>query len=399
MTVGFKYSYNKIQVNRYLKAPDVLFMTGEFLYVMTLVMDTTMWTFSGDATVNSTSFLMKILRYISYAIMMVKIIYSCDVEYKGFKYLLLTGMITGFAFLTSRNMELVFYFLFFFAARGISCNLVIGTSMVAQSAVTLITIAASVVGLVNNYITDKDDRIREFLGFKWATTSALIYSFVVLELLYLWKGRIRLLNYVIINVINYFLYVLTDSRMAFLLCIGSTTFFLLFGGLIGQFRERKWFTAAMVSMPFLLAAGSIYLHKRFTREGMIGRINVLLSNRLRYGYEAMKSYGIGLFGKKIKWVGYGLDDAGAGKYNYVDCSYLRIAIEYGVLFLIMVLLVYSFIIYRAYKNGQNYLAWITLFILMLCVTESRLFNFAFNPFILLAFATMTKKNKNGQLIS
>lgn len=76
-------------------------------------------------------------------------------------------------------------------------------------------------------------------------------------------------------------------------------------------------------------------------------------------------------------------------YNYVDCSYLQLLLEYGVLFLIAVIGIYTVAIYRAVKVQDYYLVWILLIVLLFGITEPRLMNFAFNPFPLMAFCRLS----------
>ena len=56
-----------------------------------------------------------------------------------------------------------------------------------------------------------------------------------------------------------------------------------------------------------------------------------------------------------------------------------------MLFLIIVLLIYSVVLYKAVRQKDYYLISIVTVILIFSVTEPRLMNLAFNPFPLLAF--------------
>ena len=119
------------------------------------------------------------------------------------------------------------------------------------------------------------------------------------------------------------------------------------------------------------------------------RINSLLSSRLELGAAAIKNYGYSLFGKEIEWIGfnYKTNISIADGYNYVDSSFLLLALNYGVIFLIITLIIYSFIIYRATKRKDYYLISVLITILVFSITEPRLMNFAFNPFPIILFTT------------
>ena len=106
----------------------------------------------------------------------------------------------------------------------------------------------------------------------------------------------------------------------------------------------------------------------------------------------MEEFGIRLLGQKIDWVGYG----GLGhvfqsldrEYNYVDCSYIQMMLEYGVIFLAIVVGIYTIAVYRAVKEEDWYLVFALLIVLGFGITEPRLMNFAFNPFPLMAFCRL-----------
>lgn len=381
---NFIYSYSS-------RAAELLFTSGLFIYISTLIFDMSIITYTEDGSLNAMGFMMKVLRYMCYAMMICKILYCCDVEYNRIALLICSAGVIGLSFITSHNSTVVFYFLFILAAKGMYDRSVIRTAILSQSFAVLTIVLLSRIGIITDYITHNDYRTRHYLGFRWATTSALIYLFIVFEYIYLRRGILRIVDFVVINCFGGYLYYMTDSRMVFFICLASSMFFTVFGRLIAKDRESKYFRYLMIIAPEVIAAGAIYIHKIFVDQGLMAKLDVFLSRRLRFGHKAIVNYGISLFGKRIQWVGHGLGNDGDGVYNYVDCSYLNMAIEYGALFLAVILAVYSYIMYKAYKTGQHFIAWIVLFILVLSITESRLLNFAFNPFTLLTFAVMVSR--------
>lgn len=409
MTGYLRLQRTVFSLQKYYKATDVLFCTGFFIYVLSLILDLSMWFFSVDTGASSTAVAVTMMRYLAYAIMLLKIVYDFGVEYKNFGYLVVFAGITGVALITSKNTMLLFYFIVILAARGVSGRMIISTTFAAQGFVLILTVLMSKIGVITDYVTDRHGRTRHFLGFQWATTSALIFLYMVFEYIYLKKGRLTISEFIVLNAINIYLFKMTDSRMAFLIVMASLTFFFIFGRCFARNRVHRYnrkkrmgrlgfFAWASVALPWLIAVGSIYLHKIYVKGSGMDKLNKLLSNRLNYGRKAIDKYGISLFGKKMVWIGYGLNDTEKGEYNYVDCSYLRLSIEYGIIFLALILLICSLIIYKANKNGEIYLAWIMIFILLISVTESRLLNFAFNPFLLMAFASLTR-SRNDNIIN
>ena len=149
--------------------------------------------------------------------------------------------------------------------------------------------------------------------------------------------------------------------------------------------------------PFIVAALSLWIAMMFNGNSLVwAKANSFLNGRLRLGHEGLDKYGITLFGQPIKWVGNGLQvllHGYTGEYNYVDSSYLQILYQYGCLFLILVLFAFSAMIYMSVKMEKYYLTWILLIIVLYCITEPRLINLAYNPFILLCATECIEYNK------
>ena len=121
------------------------------------------------------------------------------------------------------------------------------------------------------------------------------------------------------------------------------------------------------------------------------------NGRLSLGRKGMVDYGITLFGQPVKWVGNGLQvllNGYSAEYNYVDSAYLQILYQYGCLLLILILIVFSALVYISIKREKFYLTWILLIISVYCITEPRLVNLTYNPFILLCATEWTEYYKH-----
>ena len=86
----------------------------------------------------------------------------------------------------------------------------------------------------------------------------------------------------------------------------------------------------------------------------------------------------------------------SGVYNYVDCSYLQILLEYGIVFLLICVLMYSYILYKAYQENNIYLCCCIIIILVFSITEPRLLNLMYNPFPLLAVSYLRSKERGSK---
>ena len=75
-----------------------------------------------------------------------------------------------------------------------------------------------------------------------------------------------------------------------------------------------------------------------------------------------------------------------GTYNYVDSSYLQLLIEFGILFLILVLIIYIALMIRARYHHDYYLIAVLAFLLVFAMTEPRLLNLMYTSFPLIVLA-------------
>ena len=130
---------------------------------------------------------------------------------------------------------------------------------------------------------------------------------------------------------------------------------------------------------------------------LITKLDALFSNRFRMMNEAFDKYGFTWFGEKIEWVGYGglIDPVAstAGKYNFVDCSYGKVLLDYGIIFFVLVLIGYAVIYHTASKELDYALIIAISVVLVVSVMEPRLVSIEMNPFVLLLGRFFLKSNR------
>ena len=77
--------------------------------------------------------------------------------------------------------------------------------------------------------------------------------------------------------------------------------------------------------------------------------SVILAGRLRLGNEAIAMYGTPLWGQELRMYGAGTE----GKYyNFIDSSFIQLIVIYGIVYIILIILVYTIITYKAYQQKK-----------------------------------------------
>ena len=325
------------------------------------------------------------VRYLCYLVAVILIIRD-SYKYKQLWTVFLIGAIAVLSLIFSGNQSILFYTIILLSAKDIDVRKIIKVTCVMQCLVLVALVGLSQMGLVQDYIFDPDTRARHGLGFLWTTTPAILYFFIVASYIYLRQRKIHTIELIVLELINVWFFKMTNTRLCFLLT--SVVLIYVFGlryyldNKEEKIQKNKIFVFAPIGA--CLIAFIIHLGYDATSTGWM-RFNKLLSGRLALGLNAVSNNGISLFGKHIDWVGfsYGAESVG---YNYVDCSYLKIFLDYGVVSLIVILIAYTFIMHEAIKQKDFYLQTMILAIILFNITEPRLFDLAFNPSLFFAVA-------------
>ena len=125
-------------------------------------------------------------------------------------------------------------------------------------------------------------------------------------------------------------------------------------------------------------------------------INDMLSRRLRLAQDAFQQYGMSLFGTAFEMVGNGGDTVSRSGYNFVDSSFCLILVRYGILVFLAILVLTVFTGVKANKNGNRRVVFALALIAVHSMIEHHLIELAYNPFLLLPFCSMQKKNSQDE---
>ncbi len=376
---SFGDSFKKIEKK------EVLCLAGVFLIVFALLMDHTY-----VVNMDYSGTLRRIgsyTKYLAYIILCIKIMIDQFDRKKIVLSLLYLGLFLLGTIFSGENI--VLFFLVYIATMGCNGKYVISASILSQSIILVCSIVAALTGMVTNYDFSSVDRKRYGMGFAWCTTSPILLYFIMLGYIYVRGKKFKWYEALVLEVINYLIYTQTTTRMTFFVA----TIFLLFFA-IQSLWENPWrilsgLRGLWVAMPFICAAIAFVVTMMFdaNSSGWV-RVDDFLSGRLHLGFNAIERYGLTLFGQPIEWVGSSTLNTSTFGYNYVDCSYLQIALNYGVLALLAILTIYSIAIYRAGKADDYWLVFVLIFVLIHSLTEPRLYNFAFNTLSFAAFAKL-----------
>lgn len=236
-------------------------------------------------------------------------------------------------------------------------------------------------------------------GFKYY--SSLGYICMALTAIYLYLHiNIPYIKLGAVLLANYALYLVHTNQTA----IAFVAFLLLayvFTKKIRLFNfNNKFWKFVSTIIPSLLCFGTLGLINLYKDNILVlsSRFRTL-TGRLIYSVQAINEYGISLFGSKVTM--YGVTQKVYGNATsafYIDSGFLYSFIAYGIIFTILIILIYT-IIYRYVADiGDGFLYIWLGGILALCVINNYLLSCYVNQFIfLLPYAlrsTFRKRQKN-----
>ena len=139
-----------------------------------------------------------------------------------------------------------------------------------------------------------------------------------------------------------------------------------------------------LAITFILAMSYLYN----INDSFAISMNKMLSNRLQLTCTAFQDYDVTLFGQDTQWNGWGgfgyseNIDTQNYVYNYLDNSYARLILDYGVIFTILVIMGYTIILIQNYKKKDYWMIFIIFIILVLSELEPHLIDFNKNIFVI-----------------
>ena len=152
------------------------------------------------------------------------------------------------------NATLFVMILFIYCARNVDFRRIAKFSLFESILLLFLVILSSKIGIITNYISTDGGRIREYLGFRYALFPPMIlFNITALEL-YLYKDKFSPFKYIILFILNYYVYIKTDSRLSFYLSILLILFIAILTKFPNILKKRKVLCNLMV-FSFILCSG------------------------------------------------------------------------------------------------------------------------------------------------
>lgn len=277
--------------------------------------------------------------------------------------LLVTGI--GMTILT-KNPSIIFVMLFLILATDVSFSVIARYTYITISITCFLIVLLVLIGVIENRVFYREDVPKYALGFIYVGVLNNYFLHYVILRIFEKRDKIKWKEIIAYFGIAFIIYLVSRVKGDFYLTIGVILLTIVFVKWnIGFNLKRKiWKLVSVLYMPFMCFL-SMCITVIFTpANSLLWSLNTLLSDRLRIANRAFLSYGFNPFAKQIEWIGSTtLQNQGLDKtmYNYVDNAYIQVGIEYGLIFLALIIIAYSTLFYYAVKNENKFLClWIMI---------------------------------------
>jgi len=277
-------------------------------------------------------------------------------------------------------------FIFFLFVKYVDFSLVVKTFLFAVSLGMLFVFSTYALDLYhysNFEMYRADGTYRTPLGYKYPTYLPNISLFLYLGWVFLRKNRITIIEIFVIAVMNYIMYIFTDTRAIYYLVN-----LLLFGVILLKYFKLTYksfcighlFKLTTVYLFLILALISIYLNVSYNPDiSWMNKLNQALSGRLYYGHKGFVDYGISLLGQKIDYVSV-IEKSDGDSLFVIDAGYLKVLLDYGIVLFILIAVGFIKVGKRIVSENQTYFGLVMIIALIDISVNPHMVQLDFNPF-------------------
>lgn len=326
-------------------------------------------------------------------------IYICDshtVKQTLLITFLLVVAVVSWRFSTS-NLILVMMS-FIVAAQGVSFRQIVRYYFYATLILLLSVICFSILGIIRDLVFVVPGRaVRYSLGVVYPTDLAAHVLYLILAHAYLNYRSLNWRYYCSYIVVAFILKLVTDARLS-IICVVLTVPILMIARAAEKSQHRGAYFMlcnywSVIPILAFISFASTYFFDNTNH--LYYKIDHALSGRLSYGSMAIHQYPVTLFGQKVVENGLGgskglsiFHNANVG-YFYIDSSYLRLVMIYGILATIVIIAIMISVSLKGIFAHDYALTAIILVVTLSCLVEQHLLELSYNPFLLALLANLS----------
>lgn len=389
-------SYVKRVISTPITGEQVYLIAFSFLLFISFLMTTTFTDYFHTRP-------LQLLSYLSVALVILKI-YLFD--HHNIRMLLIITLILAFAVISWRKSQsylILDVVTLIVGAKGVHFKRVVHWYYRISLIMLVAVVLYSLIGVISNLSYVVPNRgTRYALGIVYPTDLASHVLYLMIAKSYLDFDKIRWPYYVVFIVLAYLMKQVADARLSTIAAIVLVIALIV----AKQAQNKKRWAIKIVSLfwtatPILVFIDLVAVLNYDPWNQLFIRANNLFSNRFALSSMAIKKYGTNLWGNHVIEHGWGgakglkMASVDSARYFYIDSSYVRLLVIYGLVVLVMIVAFMMYISIRATVEKDYALVVAMLVVTISCLVEQHLLDISFNPFLLATFAmTWSKKKEN-----
>lgn len=346
--------------------------------------------------------LLHTLMFAGLALVLLKIFLFDDLDLKWLAIDAIVLILLLITWRTSKEFSLFSMGIFVLGARNVDFKRIIKIYFYAGMLLLAFVVISAMGGLIRNlvYRRDMTNIVRQSFGIAYPTDFAAHVLYLILAYAYLKFGKIKWYDYAVFLAAAVFLVKFSDARLSAYAIILSIP--VLWIGqraqtdhLLSRFIASFYWTVPILSAYLVIIASYFFTPS----NKILTKVNNASSGRLFLGHKAISEYGFSMFGKQIIEHGWGganglkMSQNAPANYFFVDSSFLRMTILYGIIMAIIILLAMTKISWESFQKGSFALASIIVIVSVSAVVEQRLLDLAYDPFLIALLANVYTQHK------
>lgn len=353
---------NLLKMRKIVIKKENLFLIAFSLYLFQAFLKTTMFHYRFPQL----NFLYSLLSYLSIGLVLLKVLLETYNEKKIISFFVIM-LIFFVSAIESSYRVLLTIVIFVIGAKDVSLKKMAKIYFYLSTILLIITILSAKIGIIRNLIYYRaDGTFRQAFGICYPTDFVSHIFFIVLSFLCLKKGHIKIYHYIIILGVTYLAYRFCDTRLDCVSIIITLIITFLYDKGILNLRY-KLIKSILIFGFIICSIIAVFFTLNYEKGNhFYDYANELLSGRLSIGKMMIERYGISLFGQEVN--DYGTTIPGTAKYdeyNFIDSSYLRILLKYGLLVFIILCIMNVYVNKRIYETDK----YLLLIIFVICVNS------------------------------
>lgn len=332
----------------------------------------------------------------TYVIIMIYVVAKGIKKFTYNRYETILAVVIGMSFLICAFKNDMYSFLFMLAflivgAKDVSIDKILKGYLVIGIVMMVAAFACSHYGIIENLQYWKNEKMRFSFGIVYPTDFAAHIFYIILATVCLFNRKIHFVESIIICIVACVVFKWTVASTSFICMIGYSICLVCISivQMLSVEVKDNWFWKMCSITPVgfaLLFIGMTILYDENNQTWLL--INDKLSDRLTNSKIGLDINGFNLFGQYIEERGWGKSVIEKADYFYLDDSYIRIMLEYGIIVFVVVLAIFFIASRRAAKAGRMEMVLAIAFIALHSFMEHHLLEVAYNPFILCVFSNL-----------